>query len=68
MTFDDIIASGDLLDGVWDTQRFTGALDTAASAVAQKKLNGRSPTRVYCFRPRPTRTHVTNINAPTKIQ
>ena len=23
MTFDDIIASGDLLDGVWDTQRFT---------------------------------------------
>ena len=37
MTFDDIIASGDLLDGVWDTQRFTTALDAAMSAAAQKK-------------------------------
>ena len=37
MTFDDMIGSGDLLDGVWDTQRFTRALDEAMSAAAQKK-------------------------------
>ena len=36
MTFDDIIAAGDLLDGVWDTRRFTRALDTAISAAAEK--------------------------------
>ena len=37
MTFDDIIQSGDLYTGVWDTQRFTSALEGSISAATQKK-------------------------------
>ena len=37
MTFDDILASGDLIDGVWDTQRFAQTLDASVSAATQKK-------------------------------
>ena len=38
MTFDDILASGDLINGVWDTQRFTQTLDTSVSTATQKKI------------------------------
>ena len=38
MTFDDILNSGDLFDGVWDTQRLTSALEGAVSAATQKKI------------------------------
>ena len=32
------IASGDLFDGVWDTQRLTSALEGTVSAATQKKI------------------------------
>ena len=38
MTFDDILKSGDLFDGVWDTQRLTRALEDTVSAATQKKI------------------------------
>jgi sulfate adenylyltransferase subunit 2 len=38
MTFDDILSSGELFDGVWDTQRLTSALEGAVSAATQKKI------------------------------
>ena len=38
MTFDDILNSGDLFDGVWDTQRLTSVLEGAVSAATQKKI------------------------------
>ena len=68
MTFDDILASRDLIDGVWDTQRFAQTMDASVSAATQKKLNGHSRTVACCFRSHPTRPHVTSINAPAKIQ
>ena len=37
MTFDDIRMSSDLFDGVWDTQRFTNALEDAVSVSTLKK-------------------------------
>ena len=38
MTFDDILNSGDLFDGVWDTQRLTSTLEGTVSAATQKKI------------------------------
>ena len=38
MTFDDILTSGELFDGVWDTQRLTSVLEGAVSAATQKKI------------------------------
>ena len=37
MTFDDILKSGDLFDGVWDTQRLTRALDAASQRRHRRK-------------------------------
>ncbi len=49
MTFDDIIASDHLLDGVWDTQRFTRAIDDAMSAATQKKIERSLADRELLF-------------------
>jgi sulfate adenylyltransferase subunit 2 len=49
MTFDDIIVSDHLLDGVWDTQRFTRALDATASAATQKKIERSLANRDLLF-------------------
>ena len=38
ITFDDILASRDLIDGVWDTQRFAQTLDASVSAATKKKI------------------------------
>ena len=44
MTFDDILKSGDLFDGVWDTQRLTSALEDTVSAATQKnRTSARRP-------------------------
>ena len=68
MTFDDIIASGDL------TRRSMGhatvhrqTMDAAVSAATKKKLSGHSRTAACCFRSHPTRPHVTRTTVQQAV-
>ena len=68
MTFDDILASGDLTDGVWDTQRFAQTLDASVSAATQKKIERSLKDRGLLFPVASEETACDEDQRPSKIQ